>query len=316
MEKKHINLLILLLVVSVLHAGCADLLTTTMPVSSNDLLEKILARGTLVIATDPAYPPQSELIEWATRKQNSKCAPNEYTADELTGFDVETAKEIARRLEVEPCFVTPPWTQITAGNWDGRWDINVGSMAITPDRMEMLYFSQPYYATPAAIFVHQDNTTFHDPADLSGKRVGGCTNCTYEVYLQGTLIIPATKVEFVISDAEIIGYDVDLPALKDLALGDGVVLDGVLVAQPTGLQAIKDGFPIKQLGAPVFFEYLSAAIDKKSSLAPSSFVQKVSQIIQDMHQDGTLLKLSQQYYGQDFTTAANQFDITSLNQMP
>ncbi len=316
MDKKHSTLLILLVVMGFLHTSCTSDLSATMPVSSNDLLEKIIVRGTLVIATDPAYPPQSELIEGATRALNSKCAPNQYTADELIGFDVDTAQEIARRLGVEPCYVTPPWTQLTAGNWDSRWDINVGSMAITPDRMEMLYFTQPYYATPAALFVHQDNTTFVDPADLSGKRVGGCTNCTYEAYLQGTLIIPATEIQFVISDAEIMGYDVDLPALEDLALGDGVVLDGVLVAQPTGQQAIEDGFPIKQLGSPVFFEYLSAAIDKKSSLAPITFVQKVNRIIQNLHQDGTLLRLSQQYYGQDFTTAASQFDITSLNQIP
>jgi polar amino acid transport system substrate-binding protein len=316
MVKKYKTLLILLIVVSFLHTSCTGPLSTTMPASSNDQLEKILARGTLVIATDPAYPPQSELIESATRAADSKCAPTEYTVDELTGFDVETAMEIAHRLGVEPCYVTPPWTQLTAGNWDGRWDINVGSMAITPDRMEMLYFTQPYYATPAALFVHQDNSTFNDPADLSGKRVGGCTNCTYEAYLQGTLIIPATEIEFVINNAEIIGYDVDLPALEDLALGNGVVVDGVLVAQPTGQQAIEDGLPIKQLGAPVFFEYLAAAIDKKSNLASVLFVQKVSDIIQNMHQDGTLLKLSQQYYGQDFTTAASKFDITSLNQIP
>jgi polar amino acid transport system substrate-binding protein len=306
----------LLVTASFLLTDCAGALSTTKPVSSNDLLEKILARGTLVIATDPAYPPQSELIQAATRKPNSKCAPTEYTADELTGFDVETAVEVARRLGVEPCFVTPPWTQLTAGNWDSRWDINFGSMAITPDRMKLLYFTQPYYATPAALFVHQDNTTFMEPADLSGKRVGGCTNCTYEAYLQGTLVIPGVEMEFVIRDADIIGYDVDLPALRDLALGDGVVVDAVLVAQPTGLQAIKDGMPLKQLGEPVFFEYLSAAIDKKSSQAPASFVQKVSQIIKEMHQDGTLLSLSQRYYGEDFTTSASRYDITGLSQMP
>jgi len=306
----------LLVAASFLLAGCTTALVTTEPASSNDLLEKILTRGTLVIATDPAYPPQSELIVGATRKPNSKCAPTEYTADELTGFDVETALEIAQRLGVEPCFVTPPWTQLTAGNWDGRWDISVGSMAITPDRMEMLYFTQPYYATPAALFVHQDNTTFMEPADLSGKKVGGCTNCTYEAYLQGTLAIPGVEMKFIINDAEIIGYDVDLPALEDLALGDGVVLDAVLVAQPTGIQAIKDGLPIKQLGDPVFFEYLAAAIDKKSIQNPISFIKKVNEVIQGMHQDGTLLRLSQQYYKKDFTTAASQFDITSLSQSP
>ena len=306
----------LLIATAVLLAGCGGAKPTPEPTPANDLLAKITARGTLVISTDPAYPPQSELIEGATRAADTKCAPTEYTADELTGFDVDTAAEIARRLGVEPCFVTPPWTQLTAGNWDDRWDISVGSMAITPERMEVLYFTQPYYATSAALFVHQDNTTFSQPSDLSGKRVGGCTNCTYEAYLQGTLVIPGTEIDFVIADPVIVGYDVDLPALKDLALGDGVQLDAVLVAQPTGQEAIVDGLPIKQLGEPVFFEYLATAIDKKSSQDPVAFVRQVTEIIQQMHGDGTLRRLSQQYYGQDFTTAASQFDVYALDQLP
>lgn len=296
--------------------GCTPATPLVEISSSHDLLEKILTRGTLVVATDPAYPPQSELVSGATRDPNSKCIPTEYTSGELTGFDVATALEIAQRLGVEACFVTPPWTQLTAGNWDGRWDLSVGSMAITPDRMEALYFTQPYYATPAALFVHQDNTTFTNVEDLSGKRVGGCTNCTYEAYLQGTLVIPGTEIDFVVTDTMIIGYDVDLPAIEDLALGDGVELDAVLVAQPTGLQAIQDGFPIKQLGQPVFFEYLAAAADKKSLLNPVLFVQKISEIITQMHQDGTLRKFSVQYYGEDFTTSASQFDISALAQFP
>jgi polar amino acid transport system substrate-binding protein len=316
MNKRLVVAIKLLVTGSVLLAGCGGAKPTPEPTPPNDLLAKIAARDTLVVATDPAYPPQSELRPGATRAANTKCAPTEHTANEFTGFDIDTAVEIARRLGVEPCFVTPPWTQLTAGNWDDRWDISVGSMAPTPERMEVLYFTQPYYATPAALFVHQDNTTFSRPSDLSGKRVGGCTGCTYDTYLQGTLMIPGTEIDFVIKAPVIIGYDVDLPALEDLALGDGVQLDAVLVAQPTGQQAIEDGLPIKQLGEPVFFEYLAAAIDKKSSQDPVAFVLKVSEVVQQMHSDGTLLRLSQQYYGEDFTTAASQFDIQALGQLP
>lgn len=284
--------------------------------SPDDLLAKIKARGTLVIATDPGYPPQSELKPGATRATNTKCAPTERTANEFRGFDTDTAVEIARRLGVEPCFVTPQWTQLTAGGWGDRWDISVGSMTPTKERMEVLYFTQPYYATPAALFVHQDNTTFSKPSDLSGKKVGACSGCTYDFYLQGTLALPGSEIDFVVKDAVIIGYDVDLPVLKDLALGDGVEIDAALVAQPTGQRAIQDGMPLRQLDEPVFFEYLAAAIDKKSSQDPVPFVRKVSEIIQQMHKDGTLLKLSQQHYGLDVTTAASQFDLRKLNQLP
>jgi polar amino acid transport system substrate-binding protein len=314
--KKTLIVIALMAIITVILASCSGAQVPPTAMVSNDLLSKILARGTLVVATDPAYPPQSQLKPDGKRVANTKCAPTELTADELMGFDIATAVEIARNLGVEPCFVTPPWTQLTAGNWDDRWDISVGSMAPTVDRMEVLYFTQPYYATPAALFVHEDNTTFSQPSDLSGKRVGNCTGCTYDEYLQGTLVIPGTTIEFVIEDPIIVGYDVDLPALQDLALGDGVRLDASLVALPTGLNAIEEGLPIKQLGEPVFFEYLSAAVDKKSRHDPVPFVKKVSEIIQQMHRNGTLSDLSLNYYGVDYTVEASKFDINTLSQFP
>jgi polar amino acid transport system substrate-binding protein len=286
------------------------------PVRATDLLTRIMARGTLVIATDPEYPPQSKLQMGAIRATNTNCAPTEQTANEFEGFDIDTAKEIARRLGVEPCFVTPPWTQITAGNWGDRWDISVGSMTPTKERLEMLYFTQPYYATPAALFVHESNTTFSKPSDLSGRRVGACTGCTYDFYLQRTLVFPGSEIDFVIKDAAIIGYGYDLPALQALALGDGVEVDAVLTAQPTGQKAIEDGLPLKQLGEPVFFEYMAAAVDKKMSQDPVAFVQRVSEVIQQMHGDGTLVRLSKKHYRQDFTTAVSAFDLGALDQFP
>jgi polar amino acid transport system substrate-binding protein len=287
---------------------------TTAPTTAPSKLDEIMKRGTLVISTDPAYPPQSQLVENATRASDTKCASDQHTANELSGFDIDTAVAIAKGLGVEPCFVTPDWTLITGGNWSDRWDISVGSMTITPERMQVLYFSQPYYTTPAAFFVYKDNTTYKTPSDLSGKKIGACTGCTYDAYLQGTLQIPGEQIDFVVKNADFVGYDTDINALQDLALGDGVRLDAVLTAQPTGAGSIKDGLPLKQLGDPVFFEYLAAAFDKESTLDEAPFVNKVNEIIQQLHSDGTLLNLSQKYYGTDLTTAAAKFDVSTLNQ--
>lgn len=288
----------------------------TQPPAPQDLLSAIKARGTLRISTDPAYPPQSELVENAQRPAETKCSADERTAPELAGFDIDVAAEIAQRLGVEPCFITPDWTLITGGSWADRWDISVGSMSITPERMEPLYFSQPYYTTPAAVFVHKDNTTFETIADLGSKKVGVCSGCTYESYLEGSLKIPGETIDFVVKGAEIKGYDTDTSALQDLALGDGVRLDAVMTALPTGQGVIKDGLPLKQLGDPAYLEYLAAAIDKKHSKDPVSFVKQVTEIIQQMHADGTLLKLSEKHYGLDLTTAAGKFDVTQLGQLP
>ena len=102
------NILTMLLLTSLLVA-CAQVDATPAPVS-DDKLAEILARGTLVIATDADYAPQSKLIENSTPASGTKCAPTQYTANQFTGFDVATAVMIAKELDVEPCFVTPPWS--------------------------------------------------------------------------------------------------------------------------------------------------------------------------------------------------------------
>ncbi len=287
---------------------------TTAPTAVPDLLSTIQARGTLVISTDPAYPPQSALKANPQRTAGTKCGADQKTLGELEGFDIDTAAAIAKGLGVEPCFVTPDWNLITAGGWAGRWDISVGSMTITPERAKALYFAQPYYTTPAALFVNKANTTYTKPSDLSGKKIGTCGSCTYESYLNGTLVIPGEKIDFQIQNADIKTYDTDSTAIEDLSLGDGARLDAVLTAQPTGQAAIDNGKPIKQLGDPVFFEYLAPAIDRQSSLDPHSFIAKVSEIIAGLHKDGTLSKLSQQWYGTDLTAAAATFDATQFGQ--
>lgn len=151
----------LMLVLAAVFAGCAPVATpgASTPESAAesapeaaDLLSEITARGVLRISTDPAYPPQSELVEDAAPPADTKCAGDERPANQFTGFDIDVAVELAHRLGVEPCFVTPDWTLVIGGNWAGRWDISVGSVTITPERMQALFFAQPYYTTPAAFF--------------------------------------------------------------------------------------------------------------------------------------------------------------------
>jgi len=285
----------------------------TQAPAGDDLLAAVLERGTLVSFTDPAYPPQSALKENPQRTEGTKCAEDQQTAGELEGFDIDVAVAIAEKLGVEACFTSPAWDTMIGGNWADRFDYAVGSITITPERIELFQFSQPYYTTPAALFVHND-ASYTAPADLSGKKVGVCSGCTYESYLLGTLVIPGVPdIDFLITDAEVKGYDTDSTALEDLALGDGLRLDGVITAQPTGQEAINNGRPIKQLGDALYFEYLAPAFDRASSLDPTSLVEKVSEITAALHEDGTLLELSQKHYGLDLTSAAADFDASLLN---
>ena len=83
------------------------------------------------MATDVAYPPSSEIVEGAVRPADTRCGPDEHTAAELAGFDIDVNVELARRLGVEPCFVTPDWELVIGGNWADRFDIVIELMTIT-----------------------------------------------------------------------------------------------------------------------------------------------------------------------------------------
>lgn len=310
MNTARLPLLFLLVAIALAVSACQQ--STQSQSSQLDKLTMIQQKGTLIVSIDPAYPPQSEIISGAVRTQDTQCAADQLTTSEMSGFDVEVATEIAKRLGVEACFVTPDWIQITSGSWHNQWDISIGSMAITSERMKTLFFTQPYYATQATFFVYSENTSYSNPSDLSGKKIGVCSGCTYQFYLEGTLYLPGQEIDYVVKNAEIVEYANETPALQELALGDSVKLDAILIASPTGKQAISNGLSIRQLDEPVYTEYLAAAVDRNQNNNPTTFVDKVTEIIQQMHNDGTLRNLSVQYYEEDLATTAAEFNTAIL----
>jgi polar amino acid transport system substrate-binding protein len=258
------------------------ILTACQAAAPKDLLSTIKARGTMRVSTDPNYKPQSFI--------NDK--------GELDGFDVDVAKEVANRLGVKVEFVTPDWDTIVAGNWGGRWDVSIGSMTITPDRKKVLFFSSPYYYTPAQFAVPTDSTlTSID--ELSGKTVCVGSGTTYEDYLNGKLTLEGETIIKQVTGAKVQTFSTDAECIQAFQAGRKD-FQAVLTAQPTVEDAMKSGAPIKKLGSPVYYEDLAAAMDQK---VPNSdgFVQAVSKAIDDMHQDGTLTQLSVKWYGVDLT---------------
>ena len=256
---------------------------------TQDLLARIQEDGVIRVSTDPAYPPQSYL--------NSDTG-------EYEGFDIDVATEIATRLGVDIAWEAPSWDLITAGNWNDRWDMSVGSMTVTPQRAEVLWFTPAYYYTPAVVAVHADNTSVQNlETDLDGKKIGAGAGTTYAFFLEKTLEIPGYTFDFIIDDAEIVTYDTDSTAVQDLTLGDGTRLDAVISSITVLQGAVDKDKPIKIVGEPVFYEPLGVAFDKSSQLDPSSLLEEVSAIVEEMHTDGTLSDLSMQWFGTDFTIA-------------
>ena len=300
------------LLVAVL-AGCGGGSGSASPsAAANDLLAAILARGTVVIATDPAYPPQSFAREDATRTTSSKCEANQLTADELDGYDVQTAIAVAKELGVEPCFVAPQWTEVTGGSWGDRWDISIGSMDISRERMELMYFAQPYYATPSLLFVHADSP-YQAAADLAGKRVGACLDCTQYAYLDGSLDLPGQELELAIPDPEIVGYDVEGPGLDDLA-ADNDKVDAFLAASSVGQPWIDEGKPVRAIDEPLFYGYSAPAFDRRASRDSVAFVNRITEIVQGLHADGSLQALSREFFGSDLASQAGSFDLAGIDQ--
>jgi len=255
------------------------------------VLEDIKSKGELVVSTDANYAPQSFL--------NDK--------GELDGFDIDVSKEVAKRLGVKIKFVTPDWDLIVAGKWGARWDLSIGSMTITAARSKVVDFSTPYYYTPAQFGVHKKNTTIKTLDDFAGKTVGLGSGTTYETYLdpkQELGIGGGEKIVYQVKNVKKIRtYTTDMEAVQDLALGDGVRIDGVLTSGFVIQEASKKGIPIKVVGEPVYYEPLAAASDKARP-GSAELAKKVSEIFQAMHQDGTLTKLSMKWFGFEVTKKA------------
>jgi len=267
--------------------GSAVLLASVLAVpaaQAGETLDRVMSSKTLTMSSDPEYPPQSFLND----------------NNEMDGFDVDVGKEIAKRMGVELKIVTPSWDIITGGNWGGRWDMSVGSMTPTAKRAEVLNFPAVYYYTPAAFAVHKDSK-ISSLADLNGKTIGSCGGCTYDAYLNKDLEIDAEGAPpftYDVTAGEIKTYETDTYAFDDLKLGDGTRLDAAFSALPTIQEAIKNGYPLKIIGKPAFYEPLSVATDK----GDPEFDAKITETVAAMRADGTLKKLSEKWYGVDLTT--------------
>ena len=277
---------------------------------AKDKLAQVIDRGTLVLWTDLEYPPQSFAVEDATRTAQTKCTPNQLTGPEVSGYDAETGKLVAAALGVEPCFVSTPFDSMISGSWGDRFDVAWASGAITVSRMEDLYVTQPYYSTPASFFVPTDSPVTK-PDELSGKQIGACSGCTHDQYLHRTLELPGATIEWLVDDPEIVTYNQELPGLEDTAKGE---IDAFLCSEPVGRGAIKDGAALRELDQPAYYTQKTGYVDRDLALEPKAFVDRISEVIRDLHAGGKLKALSQEFFGSDYASPAGAFDLSAVGQ--
>jgi len=94
-------------------------------------------RQKITIATEGAYPP------WNSTD----------SAGQLIGFDIDLAKDLCARMEVECEIVAQDWEGIIPALQAGKYDAIMAGMSITEERKEVINFSDSYRTTPAKFAV-------------------------------------------------------------------------------------------------------------------------------------------------------------------
>ena len=245
-----------------------DIATKILGHAPTGLAAKIVGADQVIVANDANYPPQSSIDK---------------TTGKMVGFDVDVANKMGELLGLKVVFKNPAWETIPAGLQQGRFDVSIGSMTITPERKKALDFTDPYYYTSGQVFVKKGGEQITGPQDLNGKKVGVGAATTYYDYLKAN-----TK-------ADVKTYQTDADAFPDLANGN---LDFVMTAGPTGQQAILSGQPFEFSGKPLYYEDLAFALKQ----GEPDWLAMLNYTVQTMHQDGSLTAMSKKWYnGMDLT---------------
>ena len=229
------------------------LLLPACPGGEPDSLERIRNAGEISFAMGAGYPPFSFY--------NHK--------DELVGFDVDMAREVAKRLGVKLRPVATQWSGILDGLLAGQYDGILGSMAITEERKQLVDFSLPYYYSKSRLIVRK-GAPFKSLADLEGKTIGVVEGTTY---VKDAQALKAGTVRL---------YESEDQTLQDLQKG---VLHGVVTDMVVAVNAkLGKEYQIQPLGPPLHSEAIAVAFRKEDE----SLRKKVNEILQAMMDDGAL----------------------------
>src|SRR5438094_6539990 len=139
----------------------------------------------------------------------------------LTGFEVEIADALARRLGVRAEFVQNDWQTLIPSLERGDFDVALNGIEVTPARRARVAFTRPYYAFSETLVTRRDDGAVRGLADLRARRVG-----TLEGSLAYDLLRAAPGLDVVLYEG------VEEPYL-DLERGRlaAVVLDNIIAAR-------------------------------------------------------------------------------------
>ncbi len=232
-------------------------------------LQRVLDAGELVVVGSGGYPPFNFY--------------GEDDPDTPIGYDVDTGKAIAERLGVDLVYETSDWDGLPDGLRAGRYDAILGSMADTEARREIVSFTTPYYYSGAQLIVREDSG-ITGPGDVEGMDIGVITG---ETYVDDAIGLGANDVHY--SEVNTILLEV---------LGgriDGMITDRLVAIR--GMNEIAGGEQLMLAGELIRTENVAIAFRQEDN----ELREKVSEVLQELHDDGTMTQISMDWHGIDIS---------------
>ena len=170
------------------------------------------AQDVVRLGTEGAYPPYNFIND----------------AGEVAGFEREFGDELCKRAGLTCSWTTNDWDSIIPNLQSGNYDVIVAGMSITPERQEIVDFSQPYLQpTPSAYLALSKD------ADLMSGPVAAQTSTIQAAFVaeNGMQVVEfATPEETVaaVKNGEAVAVLADSDYLKPIAdesNGELVLLD-------------------------------------------------------------------------------------------
>lgn len=238
---------------------------TAEKADDKDLLAKIKDDGKILVGTEGTYPPFTF----------------HDTSGKLTGFDVELAEEVAKRIGVKVEFKETQWDGMFAGLDAKRFDMIANEVGIRPDRQEKYDFSDPYIKSAAVLIVAKDNDKVKAFEDIKGLNAAQSLTSNY-----GDM---AKKYGANLVGVEGFQQSVELLAQKrvDLTINDRISYLDYMKQKPDA--------PIK-IAATSDDASASGFMFRKNS---DTLVNEVNKALKDMVDDGTYSKISEKWFGED-----------------
>jgi L-cystine transport system substrate-binding protein len=233
--------------------------------ADGDLLKKIKDDGTITIGTEGTYPPFTF----------------HDTSGNLTGFDVELAQEVAKRLGVKAEFKETQWDAMFAGLDAKRFDMIANQVGIRPDRQEKYDFSDPYITSSAVLIVSKDNDKVKAFEDIKGLNSAQSLTSNYADM--------AKKLGANIVGVEGFQQAVELLAQKrvDVTINDKLTFLDFKKSKPDA--------PVKVAATSEDASTSGFMFRKKSD----TLVDEVNKALKDIIDDGTYKKISEKWFGED-----------------